>query len=164
MTNKGMNLFIVDSNKQQADQLENALYNRFGTSLNISTYYTGEICLKKVDQSTQFVILSYFFSGANGNEILKSIKAINPKTEVIMLSSNDEIITMVESYRQGATDYIVRDDMAWRKIVPHIYRKVSEPIRRLGKEYGPLAYIAMFLIAFTTVGIGSYSLMKLFSY
>lgn len=164
MNTQAMNLFIVDSNKQQADRLERSLYNRFGTSLNISTFYAGEICLEKVDENTHFVVLSYFFSGANGNEILKSIKAINPKTEVIMLSSNEKIITIIESYRQGATDYIIKDENAWRKLVPHVYRKISEPIRRLGREYGAKAYLAMFLIAFVAVGVGSYSLMKMFSY
>lgn len=164
MSTYGMNLFIVDSDKAAADKLEKSLYNRFGKDLNISTFFRGENCLEKIDATTNFVLLAYFFDGKNGNEILKAIKAINPKTEVIMLSSNTDVIAIVESLREGAADYVIKGDSAWRQLVPYIYKAISEPIRRLGKEYGAPAYIAMFGIAFISVGAGSYLLMKIFQH
>jgi len=164
MNTQGMNLFIVDSDRPAVSKLEQSLYNRFGKSLNISTYYSGESCLQKIDATTDFVVLAYHLDGQNGNEILKSIKAINPKTEVIMLSSNDDVVAIVQSLREGATDYIVKDDKAWRRLVPYVYNAISEPIRRLGKEYGPPAYIAMFAIAFIMVGACSFGLMKVFAH
>ena len=91
MNEHGMNLFIVDSDTTAAKALEQKLYNRFGKNLIISTFSTGESCLAKVDKNTGFVVLAYFFAGQNGDEILKSIKAINPTTEVIMLSTNTDI-------------------------------------------------------------------------
>src|SRR5689334_4371349 len=106
MNNQAMNLFLVDSDKKVTDKLEQSLYNRFGTRLNISKFNTGESCLQQVDETTNFVVLAYFFAGMNGNDILKSIKAINPKIEVIMLSSNDDVVAILESYREGATDYL----------------------------------------------------------
>jgi DNA-binding NtrC family response regulator len=159
-----MNLFIVDSDKAAADKLEKSLYNRFGKDLNISTFFRGESCIEKVDATTNFVVLAYFFDDQNGNDILKSIKAINPKTEVIMLSSNTDVVAILETLRGGATDYLVKGDSAWRKLVPYVYRAIAEPIRRFGKEYGPPAYIAMFATAFVMVGICSFFLMKMLSH
>ena len=164
MTTQGMNLFIVDSDQPAANKLEQLLYNRFGKSLNISIFHTGESCLPKIDASTGFVVLAYYLDGQNGNEILKSIKAINPATEVIMLSSHDDVIAIVESLRGGATDVIEKGDKAWRQLVPYVYHAISEPIRRLGREYGAPAYIAMFAIAFVLVGICSFGLMKILAH
>ncbi len=164
MNEHGMNLFIVDSDTSAANELEKKLYNRFGKNLIISTFSTGESCLTKVDKNTGFVVLAYFFAGKNGNEILKSIKAINPTTEIIMLSNNTDVVAIIETLREGASGYLVKGDNAWRKLVPYVYKAISEPIRRFGKEYGAPAYIALFAIAFAMVGACSYFLMKLFSY
>lgn len=164
MNEHGMNLFIVDSDTTAAKGLEQKLYNRFGKNLIISTFSTGESCLAKVDKNTGFVVLAYFFAGQNGDEILKSIKAINPTTEVIMLSTNTDVVAMIETLRDGAAGYLVKDENAWRKLVPYIYRAIAEPIRRFGKEYGAPAYIAMFAIAFVAVGTCSFFLMKILSH
>jgi DNA-binding NtrC family response regulator len=152
MDTQGMNLFIVDDNKLMVSGLRQYLHNRFGHNLNISVFYNGESCLEKVNQKTNFVILDYFLDGENGNEILKSIKLINPKTEVIMLSSNEDIGTAIESFRGGAVDYVIKNDMAWKKLIPHVYRAITEPIRRLAKEYGFSKFTAIFLATFILIG------------
>jgi len=148
-----MNLFIVDDNEIMIKGLKLYLNNRFGKGINISTFLTGESCLEKVDQDTNFVILDYFLDGKNGNEILKSIKAINPKTEVVMLTSNEDIGTAIESFREGASDYLIKNDKAWNKIIPHVYRAITEPLRRMGKELGSLKFIALFLLVFILIGL-----------
>ncbi len=153
METQGMNLFIVDDNRLLVSGLKSYLSNRFGKHLNISTFYSGESCLEKIDQQTNFVILDYFLGGKNGNEILKSIKSINPKTEVIMLSSNENVGTAIESYRAGATDYLVKNDKAWKKLIPHVYKTITEPIRRMGSEYGFMKFAAIFLTTFILIGV-----------
>jgi DNA-binding NtrC family response regulator len=163
METQGMNLFIVDANEKTSKGLQQSLYNRFGKSLDISTFSSGESCLEKVDANTRFVVLAYFLESMNGNEILKKIKAINPKTEVVMMSSNTNAVDIIESLRGGATDYLVKGDTAWRRLVPYVYRAIAEPIRRFGNEYGAVAYMAMFLIAFASVSLGSYLIFKYLS-
>jgi hypothetical protein len=81
-----------------------------------------------------------------------------------MLSTNTDVVAMIETLRGGATDYLVKDDTAWRKLVPHIYRAIAEPIRKFGKEFGAPAYILMFATAFVLVGACSYFLFKTLSY
>jgi DNA-binding NtrC family response regulator len=160
MNPQGMNLFIVDDNKLMVTGLKQYLYNRFGKMLNISTFHTGESCLEKVDQNTNLVILDYFLDGKNGNDILKSIKLINPKTEVIILSSNEDIGTAIESFHQGATDYVVKNDKAWKKIIPHVYRSITEPIRKLAREYGFSKFMAIFLFTFILMGLAVLFVLK----
>src|SRR4051812_18016217 len=101
MTTQGLNLFIVDDNNLTVSALKKYLKDRFGGSLNISTYNNGESALQNVSNNTDLVILDYYMEGKNGNEILRSIKEKNPKTEVIMFSSNENIATAVEAFRMG---------------------------------------------------------------
>ena len=112
----------------------------------------GKVVWKKIDQTTNFVILDYFLHGKNGNEILKSIKTINPKIEVIMLSCNEDSGAIIESFREGAIDYIIKDNQAWKKLVPHIYWTITAPIRKMGKEYGWPKFTLIFLATFALMG------------
>jgi DNA-binding NarL/FixJ family response regulator len=153
METQGINLFIVDDNKLMVTTLKHHLQNRFGVSVKISTFNDGESCLEKVDSETNIVILDYFMEGKNGLEILKSIKTINPKTEVIMLSSNEDIVLAIETFREGAKDYIVKGQGAWKKITNVVSHIITEPIRIMVREFGISKYMAVFLLTFVTMGI-----------
>jgi DNA-binding NarL/FixJ family response regulator len=129
MGTQGINLFIVDDNGLVIKELKNCLQTRLGDKVQISTFYDGESCLKKIDGKTHIVILDYFMDGKNGLEILKSIKIINPKTEVIMLSNNEDIAIAVETFRAGAKDYVIKEKGYWKKIIKLIEAIITKPDR-----------------------------------
>ena len=156
-----LNLFIVDDNKLMVAELRIYLNGRFGNILNISTFYTGKSALEKIDKDTSIVILDYFLDGENGNDVLKSIKDINPNTEVIMLSSNENVAIAIESIQKGASEYLVKGDRAWRKLIPLIYHTITEPIRRMGREYGLPKFIFIMLAVFVLMGLGVALILKL---
>ena len=153
METQGINLFIVDDNKLMVADLKHYLQNRFGADVHISTFNNGESCLEKVDKNTHVVILDYFMDGKNGLEILKLIKAINPKTEVIMLSSNEDIALAINSFRMGAKDYVLKGQGSWKKITKLVYHIITEPIRILVREFGVSKYMAIFLLTFVLMGV-----------
>lgn len=124
-----LNLFIVDDDKLTANTLQLYLKARFGTGVCISTFYNGESCLKNLGKETNIVILDYFMKDENGLDILKSIKAINPKTEVIMLSGNEDIAVAIELFKAGAKDYVVKGIGAWKKIGNLISTIITKPIQ-----------------------------------
>ncbi len=158
-----LNLFIVDDNQLMIAGLRNYLDNRFGTNLNISTFNTGASALEKVDSNTGIVILDYTLEGEkeNGNEILRSIKKINPKTEVIMLSSNEDMGIAIDSFRNGATDYVVKGENSWMKITSLVLNIITYPIRVMVKEFGISKYFAIFILTFSIVGLGVYFALQL---
>lgn len=149
---EGLNLFIVDDNKAMVMGLQQYLQNRFGLGLRISTFFDGESCLEKVDQETDIVILDYFLGGKNGLEILKLIKTINPKTEVIMLSANEDMALAIETFKAGAKDYVIKGPSSWKKITKLVNHIITEPIRILVREFGVSKYMAVFLLTFIFVG------------
>ena len=160
MNTQGLNLFIVDDNLLMLTDLRNYLDNRFGKDLNITTFQTGAGVLKKVDGTTNIVILDYYLENENGNEILKSIKLINPKTEVIMLSGNEDMSIAIESFRKGATDYVVKGNKDMKKLSKIILNIITYPIRILVQEFKVTKFVAIFLLTFVAMGIAVAVTMK----
>lgn len=156
MTTQGLNLFIVDDNPLVVTGLRNYLNQRFGTNITISTFTTGASALEQIDKNTGIVILDYYLENENGNDVLKSIKKINPKTEVIMLSSNEDIGVAIESFRNGATDYVVKGAKAWDKVISDVYKIITFPVRFIAKELKISKFLAMILLSFVFVAAGSF--------
>ena len=153
MKTQGINLFIVDDNKLLVTDLKHHLHDRFGDNLQISTFSDGESCLKKIDKETRIVILDYFMEGKNGLEVLKLIKAINPKTEVLMLSGNEDITLAIQTFRSGAKDYMIKGEDSFKKLVKLIQRIITEPVRIMVREFGVSKFMAIFLLTFLTMGV-----------
>ncbi|MFL5764057.1 MAG: response regulator [Bacteroidia bacterium] len=158
----GLNLYIVDDNVSMVTALKQYLQSRFGNGLKISTFSSGESCIQRVNKDTDIVILDYYMDGKNGIETLKSIKEINPATEVIMLSSNEDIGTAIESYREGAAEYIVKGPTAWKRVSSAINNVFTAPIRFMEREFGVSKFTAIFLMTFITMGIVVIAILKFF--
>jgi DNA-binding NtrC family response regulator len=153
MKNNVINLFIVDDDVLSSTLLKHHLNEKFGANISISTYIDGKSALQKIDKNTSIVILDYFLEGENGNDVLKSIKEINPKTEVIMLSSNENIAIAIESFRKGAKDYVIKGEKASKKITHIVYDIIAYPIRFIVREFGVSKFLAIFLLTFIIMGI-----------
>jgi DNA-binding NtrC family response regulator len=153
METRGLNLFIVDDNKLAVTDLQYYLQNKFGASINVSTFSDGESCLAKIDKDTQIVILDYFMAGKNGLDTLKAIKSINPKTEVIMLSGNEDVALAIETFRAGAKDYVIKGTGVLKKVTKVVNFIITAPMRLLVDEFRVSKYMAIFLITFVLVGV-----------
>ncbi len=160
MNTQEFNLFIVDDNPLLVTRLRSYLDARFGSSLNISSFYTAQSILEEVDEDTNIVILDYDLGGKSGNDILKSIKKINPKTEVIMLTSNEEISAAIDSFQNGASDYVIKGLNSGKQITSLIYNIITYPVKLMGKEFGINKYVVIFLFIFLVLGVGAYFTLK----
>ncbi len=75
----------------------------------VETVATGEEAVRRVATSEPHVVLlDMRLPGMNGLEVLKSIHASAPATEVVMLTGHGSIDTAIESIRIGAFDYVVK--------------------------------------------------------
>jgi len=153
METQTLNLFIVDDNQSMLLALKHYIQNKFGKSIKISTFNDGESCIKEVDKTTDLVILDYYMEGKNGLDVLKEIKGINPKTEVVMLSSNADIDLVIETLKSGATDYVVKGPNSWRRLIGLISHILMAPIRIIQREFGVSKFMAIFFMTFITMAV-----------
>ncbi len=103
-----MKIHIVED-----DRVFNKLIER-SLSLNpdfvIDTFFDGESFFKQLPDNPDIVTLDLGLPDHTGEEILKQIKKFNADIEVIIISGQDSITTAVNLLKQGAYDYITKDE------------------------------------------------------
>ncbi len=152
MKTESLNLFIVDDNKSMAQELKDYLLRRFGEGIRIITFSDRKNCLDKIDDTTNIVVLTHNVKNENSVEVVKSIKDINPETEVIMLSDRADIGLAIETFKAGAKGIVVKGPKSEKKIGNLIVRIFTAPIRIIERELGLSERIAIFIMSFLTVG------------
>ncbi len=146
METPAQNLFIVEDNPMNASNLMNYLKKRFHQSLNISMFQDGETLLKNVDDKTAIVVLDYDLKGEKADQLLKDIKSINPHTEVIVLSSDLEIGTAIDAYRNGAKTVVHKGKNEAKKVRSTIYRILYFPVTVIRRFFGLKELLAIFIV------------------
>jgi len=116
-------IFIVEDNTVY-NKLE-VSYLRSQKFTRVESYLTGEECLKNIYKKPDVIIQDYILDGMNGIEVLKATKKLYPETEFIFLSGQDSVDIAINSMKYGAYDYIVKDQMALKKMVDKINKIIS---------------------------------------
>ena len=76
---------------------------------DVQTADSGEDAIRKAGQlDPAIVLMDLRLPGMDGLTALKTIRAHNPATEIIMLTGNGTIDTAIESIRVGAFDYVIK--------------------------------------------------------
>lgn len=75
----------------------------------VHVFATGKECLRNLHLQPRIVTLDYHLPDTTGDKILKEIKRIDKNIEVIILSGQNDISTAVQLLRDGAYDYIIKD-------------------------------------------------------
>jgi len=112
-------IFIVDDDPMLTEAIMDWLTRH--VPHNVSTFSTGEECLKHIHEKPDVVVLDYYLNtvsrdAANGIEILKVIKKFDPSVHVIILSSQEHYGIAVQSIQKGAEQYVIKDEKAFEKI------------------------------------------------
>ncbi|HLG04266.1 MAG TPA: response regulator [Bacteroidia bacterium] len=129
-------LFLVDDDAVFLKSLE--IEFRAQPEFMIETFATGELCLEKIGECPDVVILDYHLNGIekdamDGITTLDKIKNYNPDIVVVMLSSQDKIDVAVNCMHHKAFDYVIKSETAMirlQKIITAIlrYKKMEKEL------------------------------------
>jgi two-component system, OmpR family, response regulator len=120
---KPKKIFIVDDDTMLTEALEDYLTRKAAHS--VSSFQTGEECLKHLPEGPDVIILDYYLNtvqkdAANGMEILQTIKKHYPGVHVIMLSNQERYGIAMQTLQKGAVQYVIKDEKAFEKIASMI--------------------------------------------
>jgi DNA-binding NtrC family response regulator len=146
---------MAESNTYQVFVVENnTVYNHLVSEYlkkngfsNVKSIISGEECVELVEnkEKPDIVIQDYSLDGMNGLDVLKKVKKINPKSEFIFLTSNENMEVAVNTIKFGAFDYIVKDKMALEKVV-YKMRKIVQMLK-LEEKNRQIKKVMFFAIA-----------------
>ena len=110
--------------------------------------------VKRFDSPTEFfnnlhekpdvVTLDYSLPDMDGGEVLKKIKAVHPDIQVIIISGQEDVGTAINLLKNGAFDYIVKDDdtkdRVWNSIlhlkeIQGLRKEVEDLKTEVGRKY-----------------------------
>lgn len=147
-TTDKIKIFLVDDDKMFASALKHSLAGNKIHPHEIMTFPTGEECIKNLRKhNPEIIILDYnlnknYPDAIDGVQVLKRIKRISPNSEVIMLSSQENINVAMDTLNHGAYDYVTKGESAFIKIkntIMHIsfeiksFETMEKESRRFGK-------------------------------
>lgn len=125
-------LFIIEDNLLYSAALKQYLLIGFEKSdynVEIMTFKNSESCLEWLNcyNSTRpdIIIMDYFLNSQhnysmNGVDALFNLKIFKLEIEVIFLSGQPKIEIAVEALRMGAFDYIVKNELAFQKVMDSV--------------------------------------------
>ncbi|MBL4574725.1 MAG: response regulator [Opitutaceae bacterium] len=96
-------LLVVDDEEGPRQSLRMVFRNDY----NVETVESGEKAIEFASNNTVHVVtLDIRMAGISGIEVLKTLKSINPKIEIIMLTAYETLETARQAIRLGACDYL----------------------------------------------------------
>lgn len=112
---KSPHVFIVEDDPIFSEIVKHGLEeNNYS---QIEAFSSGQQCIDNLHKMPEIVLLDYNLDDAiDGLHVLKSIKAFNPDTHVIMMSSQDNLEVAVNSLKYGAYDYVIKTCAAMERI------------------------------------------------
>ncbi|MBF9238613.1 sigma-54-dependent Fis family transcriptional regulator [Hymenobacter sp. BT683] len=137
-------IFVVEDNQWYGELLA----HRLGQNPNHSVhrFLTARACLEQLGELPDLITLDYSLPDAKGEQVLRQIRERLPGTEVIVISGQEDVSTAVSMLRQGAYDYLVKDentlDRLWN-IVGKVEQQVSlrrentQLRQQIGARFGP---------------------------
>lgn len=153
MTNQSQNLFIVEDNQENAIKLHSFLKARFGTIYNIFTFTNAVQAISNIDKQTSIIVLDYDYFGEEGNQIVGTIKTVNPAIKVIILASNNDIQTEIEAFQNGADNYFLKQRGLKKRLSKSIFDEIKYQANYIKSRYSVNQAIVFLILLIATIAI-----------
>ena len=102
-----MKFLVVDDSKPMRLVMKNLL-NQIDKNAEILEAADGAQALDLIDGSLDLVLLDYNMPEKDGLEFIIEFRKTNKETPVIMVTGEAERSKVIDAFRAGVTDYIVR--------------------------------------------------------
>jgi DNA-binding NtrC family response regulator len=101
-------IYVVEDEKVYAATLQHHL--SLNPEYEVETFSSGEELLRNIYKKPDAITLDYTLPDYKGDVLLKKVKTLYPEIPVIIVSGQDNISTAVELLKEGAYDYIVKNE------------------------------------------------------
>lgn len=102
-------IFIVEDNQMYAAAIANSL-KEFDYEVKI--FYNGNDMLNNLHENPDIISLDFNLPDYTGMELLKIVTSKNPTISIIMISAQEELQNVIDTYNNGAKNYIIKNENA----------------------------------------------------
>ncbi len=132
-------IFILEDDVWYGSMLQH--YLALNPDYDVRRFDSSSAFFAALHENPQVVTLDYSMPDCDGGEALKRIKESNSGTEVVIISGQEDVATAINLLKNGAFDYIVKDDdtkdRLWNTI-QHLQEinGLKQEVEQLRKEVG----------------------------
>ena len=107
-TNNAFKVFILEDDTWYGSMLQH--YLSLNPEYIIKRFESPNEFFSHLHENPDVVTLDFSLPDCDGGEVLKKIKQQNPDLRVIIISGQEDVATAINLLKNGAYDYIVKDD------------------------------------------------------
>ncbi|MBR9918125.1 sigma-54-dependent Fis family transcriptional regulator [bacterium] len=117
-------IFLVEDNEMYSSALEHALQDE---DYEIRTFYTGQEFINAINQGDvpDIVCLDHSLPDYTGLDLLDRLQKEFPKIASIFISGQEDVNVVVDAYKRGAKNYIVKNENTFIELKNAISNLVS---------------------------------------
>jgi two-component system response regulator AtoC len=123
-----MKIFVVEDDKFYNKLIEHHL--RLNPDLEVETFFSGKSFLEKLGENPDVVTLDFGLPDMDGSEVMDKVKKYDPGIHVVIISGQEDISIAVKLLKQGAYDYITKDENIRDRLLNTIHNiQTTEKLR-----------------------------------
>ncbi len=103
-------IFIVDDDQFLGSLIRKAIEKL--DNVDVTHFLSPDECLNNLHLNPDIVSIDYLMPGMNGLELMEKIKNYNDNIQCVIVSGQEKLDVVVETYKKGAEDYIIKNENA----------------------------------------------------
>jgi DNA-binding NtrC family response regulator len=136
-------------------------YIKSKSEYEVYSYLSGEDCLEKIHKKPDLILMDYDLPFRDGIEVMGVVKKKYPETLFIFLSGQTNVKVAVEAIKEGAFDYIVKDNHAKENALNKIDQALKmKNLVRDQRSYKTVIRILVGIIVVSWIALFLYFLLK----
>lgn len=136
-------------------------YVKSKSEYEVYSYLSGEDCLEKIHNKPDLILMDYDLPFRDGIEVMGVVKKKYPDTIFIFLSGQTNVKVAVEAIKEGAFDYIVKDNHAKENALNKIEQALKmKSLMRDQRSYKTVIRILVGIIVVSWVALFLYFILK----
>ena len=148
-----LKIFILEDDAWYGSMLQH--YLSLNPDFEVKRFDNSKDFFGKLYEQPDVVTLDYSMPDMDGAEVLKRIKEVHPGIQVIIISGQEDVSTAINLLKNGAFDYIVKDDdtkdRVWNSLM-HLneINGLRKQVEHLKEQVGNKYDFSKFLIGTST--------------
>ncbi len=135
-------IFLVDDDPFFGEMLKYHL--QLNPDYEVFLYSSGKECLSELYRNPDIICIDFGLPDIQGDDLFKQIKTLYPDLPIIVISGQENISVAIDFLKQGAKDYIVKNEhtkeLLWNSIIRlreniSLKQEVEELKDELEKKY-----------------------------
>jgi two-component system, NtrC family, response regulator AtoC len=137
-----LKIFILEDDNWYGSMLQH--YLSLNPDYEVKRFESSREFFDRLHEKPDVVTLDYSMPDMDGSEVLKKIREVHPDIQVIIISGQEDVGTAINLLKNGAFDYIVKDDdtkdRIWNTIlhlkeINGLRQEVESLKEQVGKKY-----------------------------